>query len=101
MQVGDVDLSDPDAFAGGFPHEYFGFLRRECPVAWHSEKNGPGFWVAGERGVGFARLTGSPARPLREGDLPGPANDLAVDREHLWVGTEDGLVRFRLDAIRP
>jgi ligand-binding sensor domain-containing protein len=24
-----------------------------------------------------------------------------VDREHLWVGTEDGLVRFRLDAIRP
>ena len=63
--------------------------------------DGPGFWVAGERGVGFARLTGSPARPLREGDLPGPANDLAVDREHLWVGTEDGLVRFRLDAIRP
>lgn len=63
--------------------------------------DGPGFWVAGERGVGFVRLTGSPARPLREGDLPGPANDLAVDREHLWVGTEDGLVRFRLDAIRP
>jgi hypothetical protein len=63
--------------------------------------DGPGFWVAGERGVGFARLGGSPARPLREGDLPGPANDLALDREHLWVGTENGLVRFRLDAIRP
>ena len=63
--------------------------------------DGPGFWVAGDRGVGFARLGGSPARPLREGDLPGPANDLAVDREHLWVATEDGLVRFRLDAIRP
>ena len=63
--------------------------------------DGPGFWVAGERGVGFARLAGAPARPLREGDLPGPPNDLAVDREHLWVGTEDGLVRFRLDAIRP
>jgi len=63
--------------------------------------DGPGFWVAGERAVGFARLGGPPSRPLREGDLPGPANDLAVDREHLWVGTSDGLVRFRLDAIRP
>jgi ligand-binding sensor domain-containing protein len=63
--------------------------------------DGPGFWVAGDRGVGFARLGGSPARPLREGDLPGPANDLALDREHLWVGTAAGLVRFRLDAIRP
>ena len=63
--------------------------------------DGPGFWVAGERGVGFARLGSSAARPLRDGDLPGTANDLAVDREHLWVATTGGLVRFRLDAIRP
>jgi ligand-binding sensor domain-containing protein len=63
--------------------------------------DGPGFWVAGDRGVGFARLDGSPVRALREGDLPGPANDLAVDHDHLWIATEDGLVRFRLDAIRP
>jgi ligand-binding sensor domain-containing protein len=63
--------------------------------------DGPGFWVAGERGIGFTRLSGVPARPLRDGDLPAPANDLAVDREHLWVGTSEGLVRFRLDAIRP
>jgi hypothetical protein len=71
-----------------------GRLRRFAP-------DGPGFWVAGERGVGFARLGTPAARALRDGDLPAPANDLAVDREHLWVGTEDGLVRFRLDAIRP
>jgi ligand-binding sensor domain-containing protein len=71
-----------------------GRLRRFTP-------DGPGFWVAGERGVGFARLAGASARALRDGDLPGPANDLAVDRDHLWVATEDGLVRFRLDAIRP
>jgi hypothetical protein len=71
-----------------------GRLRRFAP-------DGPGFWVAGDRGVGFARLGASPALALREGDLPGPANDLAVDREHLWVATEDGLVRFRLDAVRP
>jgi ligand-binding sensor domain-containing protein len=71
-----------------------GRLRRFTP-------EGAGFWVGGDRGVGFVRLTGLPLRPLRDGDLPGPATDLAVDREYLWVGTEDGLVRFRLDAIRP
>jgi ligand-binding sensor domain-containing protein len=71
-----------------------GRLRRFTPA-------GVGFWVAGDRGVGFARLGGPASRSLREGDLPGPANDLAVDREHLWVATEEGLVRFRLDAVRP
>jgi hypothetical protein len=63
--------------------------------------DGPGFWVAGERGVAFARLGTPPLRPLREGDLPGQSNDLAVDGEFLWVATDAGLVRFRLDAIRP
>ena len=63
--------------------------------------DGPGFWVAGERGVAFARLGTPPMRPLREGDLPGQSNDLAVDGEFLWVATDAGLVRFRLDAIRP
>jgi len=63
--------------------------------------DGPGFWVAGERGVAFARLSTPPLRPLREGDLPGLSNDLAVDGEFLWVATDAGLVRFRLDAIRP
>jgi hypothetical protein len=71
-----------------------GRLRRFAP-------DGPGFWVAGDRGVGFVRLGGPPVRALRDGDLPGPVNDLAVDRDHLWVATEGGLVRFRLDAIRP
>jgi hypothetical protein len=63
--------------------------------------DGPGFWVAGDRGVGFARLGSPPALPLRQGDLPGAANDLAVDPDYLWVATSGGLVRFRLDAIRP
>lgn len=62
---------------------------------------GPGFWVAGDRGVGFAQLGMPPLRPLREGDLPGAVNDLAVDDQYLWVATDRGLVRFRLDAIRP
>jgi ligand-binding sensor domain-containing protein len=63
--------------------------------------DGPGFWVAGDQGVAFARLTSPPIRPLRAGDLPGVANDLAVDAEFLWVATNAGLVRFRLDAVRP
>src|SRR5262249_31574172 len=63
--------------------------------------DGPGFWVAGEQGVGFARLGTPPVLPLRQGDLPGTANDLAVDSEFLWVATSAGLVRFRLAAVRP
>ena len=63
--------------------------------------DGPGFWVAGERGVGFARLGGAPLLALREGDLPGVATDLVADRDYLWIGTDRGLARFRLDAIRP
>jgi hypothetical protein len=71
-----------------------GRLRRFTP-------GGEGFWVAGDRGVGFTRLNGAPLLSVREGDLPAGATDLAVDREYLWVGTERGLVRFRLDAVRP
>jgi hypothetical protein len=62
---------------------------------------GPGFWVAGDRGVGFARLGMPAVQLLRQGDLPGAVNDLAVDEEFLWVATDGGLVRFRLNAIRP
>jgi hypothetical protein len=63
--------------------------------------DGPGFWVAGDQGVAFARLGTPPVTPLRQGDLPGTANDVAVDRDFLWVATNAGLVRFRLDAVRP
>ncbi len=63
--------------------------------------DGTGFWVAGDQGVAFARLTSPPMRPLRRGDLPGAANDVAVDGRYLWVATDAGLVRFRLDAVRP
>jgi hypothetical protein len=62
--------------------------------------DGDGFWVAGDRGVGYVRLDTPPIHPLREGDLPGPANDLAVDDQYLWVATNGGLVRFRLSVIR-
>ncbi|HEY2775495.1 MAG TPA: cytochrome P450 [Candidatus Binatia bacterium] len=49
MSITHLDLSDPDSFAGGFPHEYFRRLRREDPVHWNDtrhevERNGRGFW---------------------------------------------------------
>jgi cholest-4-en-3-one 26-monooxygenase len=45
MKLGDVDLNHPDSFANGFPHAYFKMLRREAPVSFNPEPNGPGFWV--------------------------------------------------------
>lgn len=63
--------------------------------------DGAGFWVAGDRGLGFARLSTPPLRPLREGDLPGTVSDLAIDEDYLWVGTNRGLVRWRRETIRP
>jgi ligand-binding sensor domain-containing protein len=71
-----------------------GRLRRFAP-------DKAGLWVAGDRGVGFVRLNGPALLVLTEGDLPGLSRDLAVDDTHLWVATDGGLVRFRLDAIRP
>jgi len=71
-----------------------GRLRRFVPHA-------DGFWVAGDRGLGFARLNTPPLRPLRDADLPGAINDLAVDADYLWVATDRGLVRFKLSVIRP
>ena len=44
LPPGLVDLTNPDAFVGGVPHETFRRLRAEAPVSWHPETDGPGFW---------------------------------------------------------
>ncbi len=45
----DVDLTDLDRFASGFPHDVFTRLRREAPVWFHPPTphtpGGEGFWV--------------------------------------------------------
>jgi cytochrome P450 len=45
----DVDLTDLDLFADGFPHDVFTLLRDEAPVWWHPPTDrapgGEGFWV--------------------------------------------------------
>ena len=45
MQLSDVNLNDLDAFEAGCPHEMFETLRREAPVFFHEEPNGPGYWA--------------------------------------------------------
>ncbi|NQZ95638.1 MAG: cytochrome P450 [Myxococcales bacterium] len=41
------DVSDPDVFESGFPHEIFRQLRREAPVYWHEGdyQGGRGYWI--------------------------------------------------------
>jgi cholest-4-en-3-one 26-monooxygenase len=43
--LADIDLTNPDAFVAGVPHEWFTRLRREAPVHWHPEADGGGFWA--------------------------------------------------------
>jgi len=45
MELSEVDLYDPDSFVEAVPREMFAVLRREAPVFWHEEPDGPGFWV--------------------------------------------------------
>jgi cholest-4-en-3-one 26-monooxygenase len=42
-----VDVSNPDNFANGFPHEFFRELRANEPVFWHEGDvhSGPGYWI--------------------------------------------------------
>ena len=40
-----VDVYGAGVYKQGIPHDTFKMLRREAPVYWHSEPNGPGFWA--------------------------------------------------------
>jgi cytochrome P450 len=46
--LSEIDLTDLDNFASGFPHELFDVHRREAPVYWHEPTehtpDGEGFW---------------------------------------------------------
>ncbi|HTT85797.1 MAG TPA: cytochrome P450 [Acidimicrobiales bacterium] len=45
MALSDIDLTDSTKFVPRVPHEWFQELRREAPVYWHEEAEGPGFWA--------------------------------------------------------
>jgi cytochrome P450 len=46
--LSQIDFTDLDNFASGFPHELFAVHRREAPVYWHPPTehtpDGEGFW---------------------------------------------------------
>ena len=41
----DINLLDPEPFGEAVPHEWFAFLRKNAPVWWQEEEDGPGFWA--------------------------------------------------------
>jgi cholest-4-en-3-one 26-monooxygenase len=45
IDLNEIDLTDSKAYVPGVPHEWFAFLRKNAPVWWQEEKNGPGFWA--------------------------------------------------------
>ena len=45
LPAGLADLTNPDTFVQGIPVDTFRRLRAEAPVAFHPERDGPGFWV--------------------------------------------------------
>ena len=80
------DLSDPDAFNSGFPHDFFRYLRATAPVYWHARNDlgGDGFFVVSRHAdvkyvsqrpemfcsgegitLGDASAPGDPAKPFR------------------------------------
>ncbi|MHC4816213.1 MAG: cytochrome P450 [Planctomycetota bacterium] len=89
MRLHDVDLSDPDAFNDGIPHDYFEFLRREHPVAWHpeTEKSSPA------PGAGFYAVT-------RHADLIQVSKNPRIFSSwwgtNFWDVPEDALAGLRL-----
>jgi len=45
VDFSDINLLDSTVFAERVPHEWFAFLRKNAPVWWQEEENGPGFWA--------------------------------------------------------
>jgi cholest-4-en-3-one 26-monooxygenase len=41
----DIDLTDSKPYVEGVPHHWFAFLRKNAPVWWQEEADGPGFWA--------------------------------------------------------
>jgi ligand-binding sensor domain-containing protein len=61
--------------------------------------DGRALWVAGPNGVTVIARPGGAARYLPAGtELPGDVTSLALQPRWAWVGTRDGIVRYRREA---
>jgi cytochrome P450 len=60
VRLADVDLTDLDHFARGFPHDLFALHRRQAPVYWHPPSehtpDGEGFWSVATHAESLAIL---------------------------------------------
>ncbi len=45
MDLSKIDLCDSANFVAEVPHQWFAALRKQAPVYWHEEADGPGFWA--------------------------------------------------------
>jgi cytochrome P450 len=69
-----IDLTDPELYRQGFPHEVFAILRDEAPVWWHPENRGTdrlggSFWVVSKH----ADVQAVSRDPARFSSLDGPS----------------------------
>jgi len=63
---------------------------------------GDGFFIAGDKGFGFARADSVPRRVYpAPADVPGQVRQMAVTDDYLWMATSQGLVRWRLSLVAP
>ena len=61
-----------------------------------------GIWIGGRLGIQLFRFDSRSFFPVvGPGDLPGAVTDIESSEDFLWVGTERGLVRLRMDAVAP
>jgi cholest-4-en-3-one 26-monooxygenase len=44
VDLSEIDLTDSRNYVDQVPHHWFAELRRQAPVFWHEEADGPGFW---------------------------------------------------------
>ena len=45
MDLREIDLTNSLNYVPSVPHHWFAELRRQAPVWWHEESDGPGFWA--------------------------------------------------------
>jgi cytochrome P450 len=102
MRLEDVDLTDLDRFAHGFPHEAFTVLRREAPVWFHPPTahapGGEGFWVLSRHADALRVLRD----PLTFSSESGPGREGAggTTLEDLAPGVGPGVMLNMLDPPR-
>ena len=74
------DVSNPDLYATGFPHEIFRELRREAPLYWHEGdyQGGPGYWIVS----GYETIKSISRQPMRFGSALGTSVE---DHGHQFV----------------